>query len=768
MMKRMTFIIGCFLFAALLFASCKEREASWRSFSGDRTIERKVDSLLALMTIEEKLGQMTQFPSSGEIVTGPAAQSDVAKLLREGAIGSVFNTVSVERNRVVMDAAVNNSRLKIPVLIGFDVIHGFRTIFPMPLAESCSWDLELVESTARIAAEEASAVGIHWTFAPMVDIARDARWGRIMEGAGEDTYLGCLMAQARVKGFQGEDWKALSATNTVLACAKHFAAYGAAESGRDYNVADISLRTLRETYLPPFKAARDAGVATFMTAFNEIAGVPCTGNRELFTGILRDEWGFAGIAVSDYTAVQELIAHGVAGDDREAAEIALRAGVDMSMTDGLYLRHLKTSVEEGRASMASIDNAVRRILELKFLLGLFDDPYRYLDEERERNTLMKPAFLERARDAVRKSAVLLKNDGDFFPIEKRRPLTVALIGPMVEERNSLNGEWAGNGRRQQSVTLREGLSEKYRDGTVKFIRAKGCDLTTDDRSGFAEALATARQADLILAAMGEDFNWSGEAASRSDIRLPGAQRELLKELKKLNKRMGLILLNGRPLDLSWESENLDAILEAWYPGTMAGHGIADIVAGDCNPSGRLTVSFPRNTGQIPVYYNRKNTGRPYDPTRPGEDYRSTYLDVANAPLFPFGYGLSYTRFETKNAKVAPPSIRAGEKLTITAEVRNAGNREGTETVQLYVRDLKASVTRPVKELKGFRKVTLKPGETKQVSFTLDANDLAFYGIDMTRKAEPGEFKAWVAAHAEDNSNELIMNYELPVGKSDGS
>ena len=753
-MKRKLSIVGYLLLVTLLFASCTRRESSWRSFSGDKTIERKVDSVLALMTLEEKLGQMTQFPSSGEIVTGPAAQSDVAKLLREGAIGSVFNTVSVEKNRVVMDAAVNNSRLKIPVLIGFDVIHGFRTIFPMPLAEACSWDLELMEATARIAAEEASAVGIHWTFAPMVDIARDARWGRIMEGAGEDTYLGCLIAKARVKGFQGEDWRELSKPNTVLACAKHFAAYGAAESGRDYNVADISRRTLYETYLPPFKAARDAGVATFMTAFNEIAGVPCTGNRSLFTGLLRDEWGFGGAVVSDYTAVQELIAHGVAGDDKEAAEIAVRAGVDMDMTDGLYLRHLTTSVAEGKASVESIDKAVRRILELKFVLGLFDDPYKYLNEERERNTLMKPEFLDKAREAVRKSVVLLKNDGGYFPIEKHRAKTVALIGPMVKERNSLNGEWAGNGQRGQSVTVWEGLTEKYRDGDVKFILAEGCDLTTDDRSGFPKALETARQADIILVAMGEDFNWSGEAASRSDIRLPGVQRDLLKELKKLNKKMGLILLNGRPLDLSWENENLDAILEAWYPGTMAGHGIADVVAGDYNPSGKLTVSFPRNVGQIPVYYNRKNTGRPYDPASPKEDYRSTYVDVDNSPLYPFGYGLSYTRFEIGNAKIAPSAIRAGDKLTVTADVTNVGDRDGEETVQLYVRDLKASVTRPVKELKGFRKVTLKPGETKQVAFTLEEKDLAFYDIDMIRRTEPGEFKAWVAAHAEDNVNEL--------------
>jgi beta-glucosidase len=748
------FIVSC-----LLFASCSRYETSWQSFSGDKTIERKVDSVLALMTLEEKIGQMTQFPSSGEIITGPAAQSDVAKLLREGTIGSVFNTVSVEKNRIIQDAALKNSRLKIPVLIGFDVIHGFRTIFPMPLAESCSWDLELIETTARIAAEEASAVGIHWTFAPMVDIARDARWGRIMEGAGEDSFLAGQIAQARVKGFQGEDWTALKETNTILACAKHFAAYGAAESGRDYNVADISQRTLHETYLPPFKAAKDAGVATFMTAFNEISGVPCTGNQWLFTGLLRDKWHFGGLVVSDHTAVRELIAHGIAGNDKEAAEIAVRAGVDMNMADGLYLSYLEKSIEEGRVSLEIIDNAVRRILELKFVLGLFDNPYKYLDEEREKNILMKPEFQDVARDAVRKSLVLLKNNDSYFPIEKHETKTVALIGPMIKERNSLNGEWAGNGKRNQSVTLWEGLTEKYLDSKVKFLYAEGCDLTTDDKSGFSQALAVARQADLILLAMGEDFNWSGEAASRSNIQLPGVQRDLLKEIRKLNKKTGLILLNGRPLDLSWENENIDAILEAWYPGTMAGHGIADVIAGDYNPSGKLTVSFPRNAGQIPVYYNRKNTGRPYNPARPEDDYRSTYLDVDNSPLFSFGYGLSYTRFEIKNAKITPSVIQEGDRLTITAEITNVGNRNGEEIVQLYVRDLQASVTRPVKELKGFQKISLMQGETKQISFTLERKDLAFYDLNMKWQTEPGDFKAWVAIHAEDQANELYFSLQ---------
>lgn len=745
-------------FLSILFCGCN-KNSSWQSFSKDKTIEQKVDSVLALMTLDEKIAQMTQFASNGEIITGPASESDVARYLREGTIGSVFNTVTVENNRTVQDAAMQNSRLKIPVLIGFDVIHGFRTIFPMPLAESCSWDLDLMRKTANIAAQEASSVGIHWTFAPMVDIARDARWGRVMEGAGEDPYLGSLIAQARVKGFQGESWESLKETNTILACAKHFAAYGAAEAGRDYNVAELSERTLHEIYLPPYKAANEAGVATYMTAFNEIGGVPCTGSKYLFTDLLRKDWGFGGFAVSDHTAVKELIAHGVAEDEKEAAALAVNAGVDMDMADGVYIENLKKAVEEGLVSESVIDNSVRRILEMKFILGLFDDPYRYLSEEREKSTLLKPEFLETARDAVRKSVVLLKNDNSYFPLDKNKGQTVALIGPMVKNQRSLNGEWAGRGNRNESVSLFDGLMEKYKDSKIRFVYAEGCDLTTNDRSKFVQALSVARQADIILVAMGEDFNWSGEAACRTDIRLPGAQQELLKELKKLNKKVGLVLFNGRPLDLSWEHENIDAILEAWYPGTMAGHGVADVIAGDYNPSAKLTISFPRNVGQVPIYYNHKNTGRPVDPANPKVDYRSFYLDVDNSPLYSFGYGLSYTSFSINNLKLDKTSMTKGGSIVVTADVTNTGKYDGAEVVQLYIHDITASVTRPVKELKGFEKVSLKAGETKQVKFEVSEKNLMFYDLNMNYTAEPGAFKLWVASSSADETNEADFELE---------
>lgn len=751
-------LFGAIFVCVLGLSACQPSAKRWASYSGDKDVERRVDSVLSLMTLEEKIGQMTQFSANWDI-TGPVMNDDFGPYLKKGLVGSIFNAVSVDGVRKLQEMALAESRLKIPVLFGYDVVHGYKTIFPMPLAESCSWDLELMRKTAAIAAEEASAEGLQWTFAPMVDVARDARWGRVMEGAGEDTYLGSLIAEARVKGFQGESVDGLKNTNTVLACAKHFVAYGASEAGRDYNTVDVSERTLRETYFPPFEAAQRAGVATFMTAFNEIGGVPCTASKYLYTDILRDEWNFNGLVVTDYTAINELVPHGVARDEAQAAELAANAGIDMDMTGAVYIKHLMKQVEEGKVSEATIDKAVCRILEMKFLLGLFDDPYRYLDKEREKNTIMKPEFLQVAREAAVRSMVLLKNDNSYFPVDRTTPRTIALIGPMVKEQQSLNGEWAGRGARDQSVTLFTGLLEKYKDSAVKFVYAEGCDLTTDNESGFAGALAAARNADIILVAMGEDFNWSGEAASRSDIKLPGAQQRLLKELKKTGKPMGLILVNGRPLDLSWEAENVDAILEAWYPGTMTGHAIADVIAGDYNPSAKLTMSFPRNVGQLPIYYNHKSTGRPIDPKNPKVDYRSFYLDVPNTPLYPFGYGLSYTSFEIKNLKLEKEQLEKGGTLTVTAEVSNTGNYDGEEVVQLYIRDLVGSVTRPVKELKGFEKVALKKGETKTVQFEITPEILAFYDINMDYKAEPGDFKVWVATHSADEVNEAVFSYQ---------
>lgn len=739
--------------AMMIGAGCTAPVSSdWKSFSGDKEIERRVDSVFQLMTLEEKVGQMAQYSCNWDI-TGPVMSDDYESLLKKGLVGSMFNAYTVDGVRKMQEMALSESRLKIPVLFGYDVIHGYRTIFPMPLAESCSWDLERMRQSAAIAADEASASGIAWTFAPMVDIGRDARWGRVMEGAGEDPYLGSLVAKARVEGFQGgNDWHSLSEVNTVLACCKHFAAYGAAEAGRDYNTAELSENTLMNYYMPPYQAAREAGVATYMASFNEINGVPSTGNKWLMTDLLRNQWGFNGFVVTDYTGMNELVAHSIVNNEKEAGELAANAGIDMDMNGAIYSKYLVESVKEGKVPEAQIDRAVKSILEMKFLLGLFDDPYRYLDNEREKNTIMKPEYLQAAREAAARSIVLLKNKNNFFPIAKDKSLTIALIGPMVKDKINQNGEWAGRGVREESASLFEGLTEKYKGTNVRFLYAEGCDLLTDDRSKFAQAIAVARQADVILAAMGEDFNWSGEAACRTNIQLPGAQQALLKELKKTGKPLGLLVVNGRPLDLSWEDENVDAILEAWYLGTMAGHGMADVISGDYNPSARLTMSFPRNVGQVPIYYNHKPTGRPLPVEAPETDYKSKYVDSPNSPLYPFGYGLSYTTFSVSNLKLDQESFSKGGKINATVEVANTGNRDGELVVQMYIRDVAGSVTRPVKELKGFEKVALKAGEKKQVSFTIDESLLAFYGIDMKKKAEPGDFIVWVGQSSADESN----------------
>lgn len=763
-MKR---IISTICLLAVALAASAQQPGRWKSFSGDAAVEHRVDSVLALMTLEEKIGQMSQFSADWDL-TGPVMNHNFEGYLERGLVGSIFNAYTVDGVRSLQEKALAKSRLKIPVLFGYDVVHGFRTIFPMPLAESCSWDLEGMYQTAAIAAAEATSEGICWTFAPMVDVTRDPRWGRVMEGAGEDPYLGSLIARARVEGFQGYkqagDWRALRDVTTLLACAKHFAAYGGAEGGRDYNTVDVSERTLREVYFPPFHATVRAGVATFMASFNEIGGVPSTASNYLFRQVLRDEWGFRGFVVTDYTGINELVPHGVARDEAEAAVLAARAGMDMDMTGAVFIKYLGEAVRQGKVKEATIDNAVRPILEMKFLLGLFDDPYRYLNKQREKETILKPEFLEVARRSAASSIVLLKNDNNVFPIPKNRSVTVALIGPMVKDKTSLNGEWAGKGDRNQSVSLYEGLMDKYRGGNVKFVYAQGCDLTTDNRSGFPDALAVARNADVIIAAMGEDFNWSGEAASRTNIMLPGVQRELLTQLKQLGKPIGLILMSGRPLDLTWEDRNLDAIMEAWYLGTMAGHGIADVVAGDHNPSARLTMSFPRSVGQIPVYYNYKNTGRPLPPDDPGMDYKSSYLDLPNSPLYPFGYGLSYTTFSISDMMLDKAAFGRGETLTISANVSNTGRRDGEVVVQLYLRDLYGSVTRPVKELKGFRKIALRGGETKQVTFTIGEDDLAFFGPDMQRRAEAGEFNVWIAQSSADDSNVATFTFKADEGR----
>ena len=753
-------IIFCVAFCFLV--ACNKPSASkseWKSISGDKNIERRVDSLLSLMTLEEKIGQMSQFSANWDI-TGPVMPDDFKPYINKGLVGSIFNAVTVEGVRKMQDIAVKNTRLGIPILFGYDVIHGYKTIFPIPLAEACSWDLELMQRTAQIAAEEAASDGIKWTFAPMVDIARDARWGRVMEGAGEDPYLGSEIAKARVVGFQGGNhWQSLSQPNTVLACVKHFAAYGAAESGRDYNTAELSEHTLRNVYLPPYQAALDAGAGSVMASFNEVNGVPATASKWLMTDILRSEWGFGGFVVSDYTGINELVPHGVAENDEHAAQLAVNAGIDMDMTGATYIKYLKKAVEEGKVSEKTIDDATRRILEIKFLLGLFDNPYQFLDENRANATLQKPEFMQKAREAVAKSVVLLKNEKQLLPLRKDIPKKVALIGAMMKDSINLNGEWQGRGDRNQSVSLFKGLQEVYQESSVQFSYAQGCSLTENSTQSIAQAVAVAKNSDVVLVALGEDFNWSGEAACLTDIRLHTAQRELLRALKQTGKPIALVVFSGRPLDLSWENEHIDAILQAWFPGTQGGYGIADVISGNYNPSGRLVMSFPRNVGQIPIYYNQKNTGRPVDLNNPMVDYKSNYEDAPITPLYPFGYGLSYTTFSITEVTLDKNTMSRGGKITVTAHIKNTGKADGELITQLYIRDLIASVTRPVKELKGFQKTHLKAGESKQIQFEITENDLAFYGIDMKKKAESGKFKLWIAQHSADNSNELSFELE---------
>ncbi|MDD2515011.1 MAG: beta-glucosidase BglX [Proteiniphilum sp.] len=747
--------------AVMLLVSCGSPSTGrWVSYSGDRLVERRVDSVLKLMTLEEKIGQMTQFSANWSI-TGPVMSDDFKPYLEKGLIGSIFNATSVEGIRRMQQIAVDSTRLGIPILFGQDVIHGYKTIFPIPLAEACSWDLEMMRRTAEIAAIEAASDGINWTFAPMVDIGRDARWGRVMEGAGEDPYLGSRVAQARIIGFQGGvGGKALGEVHTLLATGKHLAAYGAAEAGRDYHTAELSEHTLRNVYLPPYEAAAKAGVGTFMASFNEINGVPATGDRWLLTDILRGEWGFRGFVVSDYTGVNELVPHGFAEDEQHAAELSVNAGIDMDMTGATFIKHLSKSVEEGKVSEETIDNAARRILEMKFLLGLFDDPYRYLNEERARKNSMTPEFMETARKAVAASVVLLKNENNLLPIPKETAVTLALVGPLMNDSVNLNGEWAGLGDRNKSVPILKGLTEKYKDSAVKLIYAEGSSIDETTPGMIAGAVSAARRADIVVAAMGESYHWSGEAAVRTDIRLPEAQRQLLEALKETGKPIVLVNLSGRPLDLSREEEEMDAILQAWFPGTQGGHGIADVIAGDYNPSARLVMSFPRNVGQIPIYYNRKNTGRPVDLNDERVDYKSNYLDSSITPLYPFGYGLSYTTYVISNLALDKSSMKAvDDRITVTATVQNSGEREGEMVVQLYVRDLVGSVTRPVKELKGFQKIALKAGESRQVTFELRAEELAFYGIDMEKKTEPGNYKLWVAQNSDDNGNEATFSIE---------
>src|ERR1051326_128987 len=708
-------------------------------------IEKKINALLARMTLEEKLGQLQQLDGEANGNYRP----EHLELVRKGLLGSTLNVRGAARTNELQRAAIEQSRLKIPVLFGFDVIHGYRTIFPVPLGEASSWDTSAAERSASIAAREARAAGVHWTFAPMLDIARDARWGRIVEGAGEDPYLGAAMARARVRGFQGRDY---SSQDKVLACAKHWVAYGAAEAGRDYNTTDMSERTLREVYFPPFKASVNQGVGTFMSAFNDLNGVPATANPFTLTKVLRGEWKFDGFVVSDYTSVQELINHGLAADETQAAQLALNAGVDMEMVSRNFNRHGADLLQSGQLSQATIDEAVRRILRIKFRLGLFAHPYT--DEARERSVIANSANIAAAREIAAHSMVLLKNESETLPLSKNAK-SIALVGPLADNQIDLLGPWSGDGQPGDVVTLLAGIKTKV-SSTTKINYARGCDIDTDSAAGFDEAVRVARESDVVVAAVGESAAMSGEASSRSLLDLPGRQLDLLKALQATRKPIVVVLMNGRPLTINWVAEHTPAILETWFGGTQAGNAIADVLFGDVNPGGKLPVTFPRTVGQEPLYYNHMNTGRPPDAEN---KYTSKYLDVSWTPLFPFGYGLSYTQFRLSNLQISSARIRADARLSVSVDLENTGKRTGDEVVQLYIRHVAASVTRPVRELKGFQRITLKPGEKRRVEFTLTPEDLSFYNRDLRFVVEPGEFKLMVGVSSADE-HELVTSFEV--------
>ncbi|MCC5920862.1 MAG: beta-glucosidase BglX [Cyclobacteriaceae bacterium] len=736
-MTKVKVYMGIFLILIVAIA-CNDSKTN----TGDngKNYESKIDSIINIMTLEEKAGQMVQY-TSGWDVTGPVIDDNYEEYIASGRVGSIFNAHTSAYNRNLQKIAVEETRLGIPLIFGYDVIHGYKTIFPISLGESASWDLDAMERSARIAAEEASAAGLHWTFAPMIDISFEPRWGRVSEGAGEDTYFVSQVAKARVKGFQGED---LMALNTLAACAKHFAAYGAPQAGRDYHTVDMSERVLRDVYLPPFKAAIDAGVRTFMTSFNEYDGVPATGSEFLFQQILREEWGFDGFVVTDYTAINEMIEHGVAKDLEGASELAINAGIDMDMQGGAYLNHLIELVDSGKVKESQLDEAVRRILRIKFELGLFDDPYRYSNEEREKETIMKDEFIEAARDIARKSIVLLKNDNNTLPISESKIKNIALVGPLSSTKEVL-GSWHASGDYEKAVSLKEGL-ENNLPANIKLAQTEGTGFDTDDESGFAAAKRIAAQSDVIIMALGESEHMGGEAASRTSIEIPGNQMKLFNELKATGKPIVAVLMNSRPLAISELDNKADAILETWFLGTEAGNAIADVIFGEYNPSAKLPVTFPRSLGQVPIHYNMKNTGRPIDHD---EKYTSKYIDSPNDPLYPFGYGLSYTSFDYSDLSLNSKKITKDDELKVSVKVENTGEVDGEEVVQLYIQDLVGSVTRPVKELKGFKKLMIKAGQTETVDFTITEKDLRFYTKNMDFASEPGEFKVYVGGNSED-------------------
>jgi len=708
-----------------------------------QSIDKKVDDLLKKMTLDEKIGQLNQYNGDWE-ATGPVTKDveDKMAAIRQGKVGSILNITGVAHTKAFQQAAMD-SRLKIPLLFGQDVIHGYSITFPIPLAEAASWDLTAIQQSARVAGTEAAAGGVHWTFAPMVDIARDPRWGRIMEGAGEDPYLGACIARARVKGFQGNG---LGGLDAVMACAKHFAAYGAAIGGRDYNSVDMSLRTLWEIYLPPFKAALDAGAATFMNSFNDLNGTPATGNSYLLRDILKGQWHFSGFVVSDWGSVGEMIPHGYVAGREEAARVALTAGCDMDMESRSYTTSLSTLVRQGKVPVSLIDDAVKRILRKKFELGLFDDPYRFSNADREKATLNKEEHVRSARDMADKSIVLLKNENHLLPLSTQSR-SIALIGPLVHSKKEMKGFWSLDiGAEKDIVSLYEGVQQQA--GNAHLLYAKGCDITDTSRAGFTEALQIARQADVVIMAMGERPDMTGEAKSRADIHLPGVQEELIKAIQATGKPVVVLLMAGRPMIFNWTAEHVPAILYTWWLGNQAGNAIADVLFGRYNPSGKLPVSFPREIGQIPIYYNHLNTGRPAKDEK-DVNYVSAYTDLYNSPRYAFGYGLSYTDFKYNNLMLSKRSLHSSESITVTLDVQNTGKYTGEETVQLYLRDVVAQPLRPVKELKDFAKLKLAPGETKKISFTIDRSELAFYNDKLELITQPGEFQLFIGSASDD-------------------
>jgi len=694
-----------------------------------QSVEARVEDLLGRMTLEEKIGQMcqyTKYPEKHEELVGA------------GKVGSLFNVTGAEQTNEVQSIAVEKSRLGIPLIFGLDVIHGYSTIYPIPLAMASSWDPETVKAAASIAAAEASSEGIRWTFAPMVDIARDPRWGRVAEGAGEDPYLGSAMARAQVEGYQGED---LADPHTIVACPKHYVAYGGAEGGRDYNTVEVSERTLRDVYLPPFKAAVEAGAGTLMSAFNDLNGVPASANRFTLTTVLREEWGFEGFVVSDWNSIGELVVHGIAGTRAQAGKEAVEAGVDMDMEGNVYQTTLALLVEEGAISEETIDDAVRRILTIKFRMGLFERPYN--DTGLAAEVVQCRENIGAARDFARRSMVLLKNENGLLPLKKDLK-TVAVIGPLADEQDALLGCWPCMGKPEDVVTVLEGIRNKVSKKT-RVLHAKGCDIQGDSNEGLEDAVDKAKAADVAIVVVGESREMSGEAGCRSSLDLPGVQERLVRDVCDAGVPVVMVLLSGRPMSIPWSAEHVPAILEAWHPGIQGGNAVADLLFGDFNPGGRLPVTFPRTVGQIPIYYNHKNTGRPPTPLL----YTSKYIDLPSTPLFSFGHGLSYTQFYYSSLTISPEKITADGEVEISLDVKNVGDREGDEVVQLYLRDLVGSVTRPVKELKGFRRITLKPGEKATVKFLMGPEQLAFVNRGMEKVVEPGNFEIMVGGSSED-------------------